>query len=128
VISEVELHKLESTLLPALERHHLRLLAHGLRTLQAVANTPGSDRSSSPLPDRAALERWAGGQPAIAGDPAFRDVFIDQLLGVGVQLEQIAAARCRRPLELELTDLMQWAREQADRRIREPTMTSPPQG
>ena len=31
MLSEHDLQELESTLLPALERHHLRLLAHGLR-------------------------------------------------------------------------------------------------
>jgi hypothetical protein len=36
VIEASELAELEATLLPALERHHLRLLAHGLRTFQAV--------------------------------------------------------------------------------------------
>ena len=37
MIEADELAELESTLLPALERHHLRLLAHGLRTFQTVA-------------------------------------------------------------------------------------------
>ncbi len=126
MISESELRELESTLLPALERHHLRLLAHGLRTLQAVAQAPGAGLTDSGLPDRAALDRWAGGQPALAGDPAFRDAFIDQLLGVGVQLERIAAGRG--PLDLDLADLMLWARSEADRRVRGITTASPPPG
>jgi hypothetical protein len=37
VLDPQELNLLDSTLLPSLERHHLRLLAHGLRTLQAAA-------------------------------------------------------------------------------------------
>ncbi len=117
MISEPELRELEATLLPALERHHLRLLAHGLRTLQAVGAGPGGG-----LPPRAALEAWAAAQPAIAGDAPFRSAFVDQLLAAGVQLESIATGlhhRCG-PLDLELADLVQWARAQADRRLTPP--------
>ena len=123
MISEAELHELESTLLPALERHHLRLLAHGLRTLQAVERPASMD-----LPDRAALEQWTRTEPAIAGDAGFREAFIDQLLGVGLQLERIAAGWGRPPLELTLPDLVLWAREQAERRLSEPARANPPPG
>ena len=37
MLSEHDLQELESSLLPALERHHLRLLAHSLRCLQQAA-------------------------------------------------------------------------------------------
>ena len=37
MLSEADLSELESTLLPAFERHHLRLLAHSLRCLQQAA-------------------------------------------------------------------------------------------
>jgi hypothetical protein len=126
VITEAELRELESTLLPALERHHLRLLAHGLRTLQGIGPAAGAT-----LPTRAALERWAAAQPAIADDPAFRDAFVEQMLGVGVQLEGIAAAGpggARGPLALGLEDLVRWARQQADRRLSGADPASPPPG
>jgi hypothetical protein len=48
-----EVRQLDSTLLPALERHHLRLLAHGLRSLQAAAG-----RRQGPCPDPDSLRRW----------------------------------------------------------------------
>ncbi len=125
MISEAELNELEATLLPALERHHLRLLAHGLRTLQAVGKGPDGG-----LPPRAALEAWALAQPAIADDPSFRRAFVDQLLAAGLQLESIAAEGAGEiategddrpgPLELELADLVAWARRQADRRLSPP--------
>ena len=130
VIGEEELRELESTLLPALERHHLRLLAHALRSLQAVA------AGGEALPSRVQLEAWAATQPAIADDPAFRDAFVEQLLSAGVQLEQIAAWRHggaaeggAGPLALELKDLVGWARAQADARLSRPgptTESSPP--
>jgi hypothetical protein len=129
MLSESELRTLESTLLPALERHHLRLLAHGVRTLQAVAGAGGA------LPSREALAAWAAAQAAIAADPSFREAFIDQMLGLGVQLERIAAAAVgaeapspRGPLDLELDDLVRWARAQADRRLNEADPASPPPG
>ena len=40
MLSETDLQELESSLLPALERHHLRLLAHSLRCLQLAATSP----------------------------------------------------------------------------------------
>lgn len=125
MISEAELRDLEATLLPALERHHLRLLAHGLRTLQAVGAGPGGG-----LPPRQALEAWAAAQPAIAGDASFRSAFVDQLLAAGVQLETIAAGRADRPgpLDLDLADLVAWARCEADRRLSPPGPASPPPG
>ena len=128
MIGDDELRDLESTLLPALERHHLRLLAHALRTLQAVAVA-----GEGGLPSRARLAAWAAAQPAIADDPGFRDAFVEQLLGAGLQLEQIAlwrhgSAEGAAPLSLELADLVAWARQQADSRLSlaEPGATPPP--
>ncbi len=126
MISEEELQELEATLLPTLERHHLRLLAHGLRTLQAISAAPGAG-----LPGRAALEGWAAAQPAIADDPSFRRAFVEQMLSVGVQLEGIASSGTdpdRGPLDLGLEDLVRWAREQADRRLKGPSPANPPPG
>ena len=112
MIEASELAELESTLLPALERHHLRLLAHGLRTFQAVAG-----RRQGPLPAGDALAIWATSQPQLAGDPGFAATFLDQLAGLGEQLESIAGRRGRQPLSLELADLISWAEHQAQERL-----------
>ncbi len=116
-LSPAELAELESTLLPALERHHLRLLAHGLRTLQAIATAHGSQPDRDKLPDRAAIRAWAANQPQIAQDSAFIDLLSDQLESAGRQLAQLAAERGLPPLELELRDLTVWATTQANQRI-----------
>ena len=108
MIEACELAQLEATLLPALERHHLRLLAHGLRTFQAVAG-----RRHGPLPASDSLAVWATSQPQLAGDPGFAATFLDQLSGLGEQLESIAVGRGREPLALELDDLINWAEHQA---------------
>ena len=127
MISEDDLRELEATLLPALERHHLRLLAHALRTFQSLGEGVWAEGSGCGLPARAQLEAWAAAQPAIADDPGFRDAFVEQLLGAGVQLEEIAAWRRRSggegaasPLALQLNDLVAWARQQADARLNLP--------
>lgn len=116
-LSQAELAELESTLLPALERHHLRLLAHGLRTLQAIAAADGAPPGSEELPDRSAILSWAADQPPIAQDRAFIEVLSSQLESAGRQLEQLAAELGRPPLSLELRDLIAWARNQANQRI-----------
>ncbi len=125
MLSQAELAELEASLLPALERHHLRLLAHSLRSLQAAAG-----RRSGPLPERALLLAWALEQPELQADAGFCHAFLDQLQGAGIQLERIAQEASARdqaiqptepdpagPLGLDLAELVTWARRQADRRI-----------
>lgn len=114
-LSEAELAELESTLLPALERHHLRLLAHGLRTLQQIAG-----RMDGPPPSGETIRLWVLGQPATAGDEAFAAAFSAQMVGLGAQLVRIAAPS-RQALDLDLTDLVTWARSQANARIADDT-------
>ena len=111
-LSREELQQLESTLLPALERHHLRLLAHGLRTLQAIAG-----RRHGEAPELEAIRAWAGRQKAIADDDAFAEAFSQQLLGVSRQLQAIAHERHRPLLALELDELSGWMQQQADARL-----------
>ena len=112
-----ELAELEATLLPALERHHLRLLAHGLRTLQAISRSTAAALELGPLPDRASIGAWVRHQPPIADDAAFQAALAKQLVATGGQLASIASALGRAPLALELADLSAWASRQADRRL-----------
>ncbi|PHX88369.1 MAG: hypothetical protein CK536_00970 [Synechococcus sp. Baikal-G1] len=129
MLSPEELAELEASLLPALERHHLRLLAHSLRSLQAAAG-----RRSGPLPGRAELLAWALDQPELQADSGFCQAFLDQLQGAGIQLEHIVQDTSALkqafkqafnpsepappgPLGLDLADLVAWAQRQADRRI-----------
>lgn len=110
MLTPEELAGLEATLLPALERHHLRLLAHGLRTLQAIAGRAGE------APDGETIRQWVLRQDATAGDNAFAEAFRIQMLNVSEQLRGIAGPSCQ-PLDLELDDLVRWARHQADCRL-----------
>ena len=101
-LSAAELAELEATLLPALERHHLRLLAHSLRSLQAIA----AHHPAGALPDHDAMRAWASQQPALADAPCFQAVLVEQLEAAGRQLQQLATSLGRPPLALELDDLI----------------------
>lgn len=111
MLSEQDLTELESTLLPALERHHLRLLAHSLRCLQQAAET------SDELPAQDGLTDWARQQPNLAVDPTFIPVLVEQLGKSAVQLKAIADEFNKKPLELEISDLVRWGQSQADQRL-----------
>ena len=101
-LTPAELAELEATPLPALERHHLRLMAHSLRSLQAIsAHQPAGD-----LPGHEAIRTWARQQPALAEDPCFQAILVAQLEAAGRQLQQLAASLGRAPLALELGDLI----------------------
>ena len=101
-LSAAELAELEATLLPTLERHHLRLLAHSLRSLQAVA----THQPAGALPGHDAICAWASQQPALADAPCFQAVLVEQLEAAGRQLQQLATTLDRAPLALELGDLI----------------------
>lgn len=111
-LSRAEAERLDATLLPQLERHHLRLLAHGLRSFQAMGR---GCRGALPGPQE--VDRWLEQQPALADDPGFRSAFRQQLISLGHQLEQIAADAGSTPLALSLEQLIHWARAQADSRL-----------
>ena len=101
-LSAAELAELEATLLHALERHHLRLLAHSLRSLQAMA----AHQPAGALPGHDAMRAWASQQPALADSPCFQAVLVEQLEAAGRQLQQLATSLGRSPLALELGDLI----------------------
>ena len=116
MLSQQDLCELESTLLPALERHHLRLLAHSLRCLQQAA------AGSSELPASSGLMAWAQQQPNLAVDPTFIPVLVEQLGKASQQLEHIGRSLGKAPLSLDIQDLVAWGKQQADARLK------PPQG
>ena len=111
MLSAADLNELESSLLPALERHHLRLLDHSLRCLQAAAATQGGQS------DHPALIAWAGQQPGLAADPAFIPVLVEQLARAAVQLEAIGEVRGTPALALTMRDLVAWGRTVAEQRL-----------
>ena len=114
MLSEADLIALESTLLPALERHHLRLLAHSLRCLQQASGDVGS------LPEGEQLTAWAQRQPNLAVDPTFIPVLVEQLGKAALQLDAIGEQLGKPALQLDIQDLLLWGQGQADQRLRSP--------
>lgn len=103
-----ELAALEAPLLPSRERHQLRLLAHGLRTLQQIAG-----RRAGPPPELAVIQAWARQQPSIGDDETFVSAFSIQLQVAGEQLSQLAGDRPGGALTLELSELISAAQRQS---------------
>lgn len=118
-LSAAESERLEAVPLPLRERQHLRLLAHALRSLQQAA---GSDEG--PLPDRPCLEAWAEDQPALADDPRFSALLVDQLIAAGIQIEDLAMVLGVSPLALSLDQLIDGATATARPR---PVSMAPPE-
>jgi hypothetical protein len=112
---------LEATLLPSLERHHLRLLAHCLRTLQQVAGS-----RAGPLPPRSALLTWIAQQGGAAADPQFQRAFLTQLERGALQLKELAASQGCEPLALEIGDLIAWTEAEARARLSLASPAPPP--
>ena len=68
-IDRAAIERIDSTLLPQLDRHHLRVLSHCLDSFQAMA-APGS---TGAIPDENQRRRWCQQQPVVADDRAFLD-------------------------------------------------------
>jgi hypothetical protein len=120
VLSPDDQYWIEVLGLPAREEHKLRLLAHGLRTLQTIAA-----RRQGPTPARVSIESWVLGQPLIAEDTGFVQAFVRELVGLGGQLDRLAKNRSMTPLSLELPDLLAWIEEH---RSPNPNITEPDPG
>ena len=98
--------RIDSTLLPQLDRHHLRLLFHCLDSFLAMEPTSGKR-----LPNKAVRREWCEKQPVVAGDPSFVDELLRQFDAAAEQLEELAQRYNKQPLELTLDDLIQDAEE-----------------
>ena len=93
--------EIDASLLPSRERHHLRVLVHCLDSFRAMDTT-----TNGALPDAASRRRWCEQQPIVAEDPAFMRQLLLQLDQAAKQLDALAERLGRRPLELEVSDLI----------------------
>ena len=101
-LSQAAIQRIDATLLPQLDRHHLRLLAHCLACFQAMqpASLDGA------LPEESARKTWCLAQPLIAADPGFLLQMLEQLDVAALQLENIAVEQGVRPMALSLEHLI----------------------
>ena len=101
-IDRATIERIDSTLLPLLDRHHLRVLSHCLDSFQSMA----SPQSPGAIPDEDQRRRWCQQQPVVADDPAFLDTLLLQLNAAANQLDQLALELGKPPLRLTLDDLI----------------------
>ena len=101
-IDRATIERIDSTLLPQLDRHHLRVLSHCLDSFQAMA-APGS---TGTIPDEDERRRWCQQQPLVADDPAFLNTLLLQFNAAADQLDQLALELGKPPLALTLDDLI----------------------
>ena len=101
-IDRAAIERIDSTLLPQLDRHHLRVLSQCLDSFQAMA-APGR---TAAIPDENQRRRWCQQQPVVADDPAFLDTLVLQLNAAADQLDQLALELGKPPLALTLDDLI----------------------
>ena len=95
--------RIDATLLPSQERHHLRLMAHCLACFQDMAN----GRDQGPLPSAAEQRSWCQQHPQLQDDAPFARLLLQQFQSAGRQLESLAAKQQITPLGLTLDHLIE---------------------
>ena len=101
-LSQAVVDQIDATLLPQLDRHHLRLLAHCLACFQSMQPAP----VDGGLPGESARKNWCLAQPLIAADPGFLLQMLEQFDVAALQLEGIATEQGVTPMELSLEQLI----------------------
>ena len=104
--------RIDATLLPQMDRHHLRLLAHCLESFRAMGNAAGDA-----LPDAASRRRWCEHQPVVAEEPGFLRSLLHQLDAAAEQLQSLADSLNKPPLQLSLEDLISAAEARCHHQI-----------
>ena len=104
-IDQATIERIDATLLPQLDRHHLRVLSHCLDSFQAMA----APETTGAIPGEEQRRRWCKQQPVVADDPAFLDTLLLQLNAAANQLDQLALELGKPPLALTLDDLIRSA-------------------
>ena len=101
-IDRATIERIDATLLPQLDRHHLRVLSHCLDSFQSMA----APQTTGAIPDEGRRRLWCQQQPVVADDPAFLDTLLLQLSAAADQLDQLALELGKPPLTLTLDDLI----------------------
>lgn len=108
-----QIERIDATLLPAVDRHLLRLQAHCLATFQQIA----MPLKQGPLPTRDRWQDWCDDQPQLASDEEFREQLMMQFTVIASQLEELASQLELTPLELKLNDLINNAETNSRQRL-----------
>tara|TARA_B100001094_G_C18067147_1_gene738061 strand:+ start:577 stop:960 length:384 start_codon:yes stop_codon:yes gene_type:complete len=112
-LNRQQIERIDATLLPAVDRHLLRLQAHCLATFKQIA-MPAQE---GPLPTRDHWQDWCDRQPQLANDADFREQLMMQFTVIASQLEELARQLKLTPLELKLNDLIRDAEANSRQRL-----------
>ncbi len=107
-LSLEDIEKIDTTLLPALARHHLRVLAHCLAAFKTISG----GKASGPFPSEPEKLKWLNKQESIKNDQKFISLLLNQFSSAELQLKKLAQANGLSPLELTLEDLIASSIEQ----------------
>ena len=112
--------RIDATLLPQMDRHHLRLLAHCLDSFQVM-----DQGEEGQLPDAASRRRWCEQQPIVAEDPNFLRSLMLQLNRAAEQLQALAESLNKAPLQLNLDDLITAAEARCHHQLQNKSADAP---
>ncbi len=112
-ISLKEIEQIDATLLPNLDKHHLRLLAHCLVCFKEMSK----ESKEGPLPSKVERTNWCYKQPSLLKEKSFIPIFLEQLESAAQQLEQISSTLGISPLELTIKDLISYRLENNEKHL-----------
>ena len=112
VIDATVIERIDATLLPQMDPHHLRLLVHCLESFRAMDRAAGDA-----LPDAASRRRWCEQQPVVAEEASFLRSLLHQLDAAAEQLQSLADHLNKAPLQLSLDDLISAAEARCHHQI-----------
>ena len=104
-LSIEEIERIDSSGLPLMIRHRIRLLAHCLACFKSIS----SSTAHRDFPSNQECITWLMDQPTLSNDREFVFVLLEQLDGAERCLKELAIERKMSPLDLTLDDLLEEA-------------------
>ena len=101
-LSIEEIEKIDSSGLPLMARHRIRLLAHCLSCFKAISSSISADD----FPSNQERLTWLIKQPNVSNDREFVSSLLEQLSGAERHLRALAIECNTSPLDLTLDDLI----------------------
>ena len=95
--------------LPAIQKHHIRLLAHCLEIFKAI----GKDDMSS-FEENVLLREWCKMQSQKFNDNNFNDLFYEQMSSAAKKLNNFSLKQGKNFKELELNDLITLVKQNSE--------------
>ena len=102
-LSPEVIQKIEATTLPNLDKHHLRLLAYSLVSLQSMSN---NDSNKTGFPEKSTRLKWCANHQRLRNEQSFIPLFLEQLEVAEQFLEKVAKHYQINPLEITVDDLI----------------------